>query len=123
LPQIEVVFFRAADRSVPLLDWLRTLTPKVRDKCLARLVRLEQMGHGLRRPEADYLRDGIYEPRVSHRNLQYRMLYFFSGRAVVVVSHGLVKEAAVPRREIERAIERKKAFEGQPDTHGFRPKP
>jgi phage-related protein len=122
LPRTEVVFYRAADCSVPLLDWLRTLSPKVRDKCLARLVRLEQMGHELRRPEADYLRDGIYELRVSYRSLQYRMLYFFSARAVVVVSHGLIKETVVPPREIERAMERKKEFEGEPGTHGFRPK-
>jgi hypothetical protein len=31
---------------------------KAQQKCLARLKRLEDLGHELRRPEADYLRDG-----------------------------------------------------------------
>jgi hypothetical protein len=34
---------------------------KVQDKCHLRLERLREMGHELRRPEADFLRDGIYE--------------------------------------------------------------
>lgn len=39
------------------------------------------------------------------------MLYFFAGKAVVVLSHGLTKERAVPPREIAQAIERKKRVE------------
>jgi hypothetical protein len=63
-------------------------------------------GHELRRPEADFLRDGIYELRVSLRGVHHRILYFFYGAAAAVVSHGLTKEDAVPPREIERAVER-----------------
>lgn len=44
------------------------------------------LGHELRRPEADFLRDGIYELRVSLQGQQYRMLYFFHGKVVAVVS-------------------------------------
>jgi hypothetical protein len=47
---------------------------------------LEQQGHELRRPIADFLRDGIYELRPSVQGVNYRILYFFSGRNVVVVS-------------------------------------
>ena len=50
------------------------------------------MGHELRRPEADFLRDGIYELRVSRRGVHRRILYFFHGKFAAVVSHGLVKE-------------------------------
>ena len=57
---------------------------------------LKQQGHELRRPIADFLRDGIYELRPSFQGVHYRILYFFSGRNVVVVSHGIVKEAEVP---------------------------
>ena len=38
---------------------------KVQDKCYLLLERLREMGHELRWPEADFLRDGIYELRVS----------------------------------------------------------
>ncbi len=116
----EVVFYREDDGSVPLLDWLDSLERKPREKCLVRLVRLEQLGHELRRPEADYLRDGIHELRAAYQGVQYRMLYFFSGRAFVVVSHGLIKERKVPVKEINRALERKRKYEADPEAHTFR---
>lgn len=49
------------------------------------------------------------------------MLYFFHGRAVIVISHGIVKEQAVPSREIDRAVRTKEAFEANPNVHTFRP--
>jgi len=48
------------------------------------------------------------------------MLYFFSGRVFVVVSHGLVKEKAVPPNEIDRALARKEKFKIDPEPHTFR---
>ena len=60
-PRTRVVFFAAEDGSAPLLEWLDKQPPKVQDKCLARIERLGEWGHQLRRPEADYLRDGIHE--------------------------------------------------------------
>lgn len=120
MPATEVGFFKEDDDIVPLLDWLGRLPVKARDKCLARLVRLEELGHELHRPEADYLRDAIYELRATHGGTHYRMLYFFSGQAFVVVSHGIRKERRVPPIEIERAIERKKRFEANPGQHTFR---
>ena len=65
---------------------------KVQDKCYLRLERLREMGHEMRRPEGDYLRNGIYELRVGLRGVHYRILYFFHETAAAVVSHGLVKE-------------------------------
>ncbi len=42
--------------------------------------------------------------------------------AAVVVSHGLAKQhAAVPTREIERAIERETRFKANPQAHTFIP--
>jgi phage-related protein len=120
MPQVEVVFFRA-ENSVPLLEWLEELPPKARDKCYVALERLEAFGHELRRPIADYLRDGIYELRVRLQCVNYRMLYFFHGREIVVVSHGLVKEQKVPPKEIDVAVRRKKRFEADPREHTFNP--
>jgi hypothetical protein len=67
------------------------------------LERLREMGHELRRPEADFLRDGIYELRVSLGGVHHRILYFFHGAIAAVVSHGLVKERVVPPKEIDHA--------------------
>jgi hypothetical protein len=48
------------------------------------------------------------------------MLYFFWGDAAVVITQGLVKEKIVPVAEIDRAIERKKRFERNPQLHTHR---
>jgi hypothetical protein len=47
------------------------------------------------------------------------MLYFFYGRTVPVLAHGLVKEAEVPSKEIEKAIQRKRKFEQDPKAHTY----
>jgi phage-related protein len=117
MPATLLILFRASDGTVPLLDWFGDLPAKAQDKCRERLERLAALGHELRRPEADYLRDGIYELRVGLQGINYRMLYFFHGRTAVVVSHGLVKERAVPAGEITLAIRNKQQFETNPKMH------
>ena len=106
---------------MPLVEWLDGLTAKAQDKCLARLKRLEDLGHELHRPEVDYLRDDIYELRVSLQGVNYRMLYFFHGTIAAVISHGIVKERKVPAKEIDKAIERKKRFVTNPQHYSFKP--
>jgi len=46
-------------------------------------------------------------------------LYFFYGAITAVISHGLVKERAVPPNEISRAVERKKRFVAHPLRHTY----
>lgn len=121
MPQTEIFFFREQDKFVPLLDWLNEMPAKVQAKCTERIDRLGELGHDLRRPEADFLRDGIYELRASHQGVHYRMLYFFSGKAVVVVSHGLTKEREVPRKAIDIAVKRKKQVEKNFKQFTFKP--
>lgn len=105
-----------------MAEWLEEIPARAVQKCLVRLERLEQLGHELRRPEADYLRDGIYELRASYQGVHYRMLYFFHEQVAVVVSHGLTKERAVPPREIDLATKRKQKFVINPNRHTFKPK-
>src|SRR5687767_13685116 len=119
MPETKVVFFRDLDGTAPLAQWLDKLPKKALAKCIARLQRLAEIGHEMRRPEADYLRDGIYELRVGLQGRNYRLLYFFHGRALAVVSHGLVKERVVPPAEIDLAILRRAAFVGDPKAHTY----
>lgn len=118
MPETEVVLFGEADGSCSLIDWLNTLPSKVQDKCIVRIERLAEMGCELRRPEADYLRDGIYELRASHKGIHYRMLYFFYRKAAIV-SHGLIKERVVPEREIELAVMRNSVYADAPAKHTY----
>lgn len=117
MPQTEVIFFKD-DESVPALEWIDEQLQKVQDKCIVRIERLEELGHELRRPEADYLRDEIYELRMKHLRVNYRLLYFFFGQKAVL-SHGLTKEDIMPPKEIDRAIENKTKFSKDPVKHTY----
>jgi phage-related protein len=116
MPETEVILFSEDDGSVPLLTWLDRLPAKAQDKCIVKIERLAALGHELRRPEADFLRDGIYELRIALQGIQYRILYFFQGTRAVI-SHGLVKTSKVPPKEIDLAIDRKFRFAKNPVRH------
>src|SRR5580692_3521131 len=106
MPQSKVIFFREGE-TVFVREWLKGLPNKVQRKCLTFIARLEMEGHELRRPIADFLRDGIYELRPSYQGVHYRILYFFVGKNVIVISHGLSKKSEVPSGEINRVLERR----------------
>ena len=119
MPRTRVVLYKEEDGSCPFFEWFNALSTKAQDKCYLKLERLQEIGHELRRPEADFLRGGIYELRVSLQGVQHRILYFFHGTVAAVVSHGLVKERVVPSKDIDRAIERKKRFAANPSKHTY----
>ncbi len=123
MPETRVIFYQDEKGKVPVLDWLDELErqdPKGLINCLDRIQQLASMGHELRRPLADFLRDGIYELRASHRRVQYRILYFFHGRNIAIIAHTIVKEdSAVPDADINRAITRQQLFLTDPTTHTY----
>lgn len=119
MPETEVVVFAEEDGSCQLLEWMDTLPSKAQDKCIVRIERLEEMGYELRRPEADLLRDKIYELRAALQGIQYRMLYFFHGK-LGVISHGLIKSGKeVPPKDIDFAVQRKREFGRDPLKHTY----
>jgi phage-related protein len=123
MPETKILYYCELDGSAPVLDWITDVARKHRkaaEKFLARIESLADLGHELRRPVADILRDGIYELRIRVGNVNYRILYFFHGRNVAVLTHGLTKEKKVPDADIERAIRRKAAFESDPEKHTYR---
>jgi len=91
MPQTEVSFFRDDDGSVPVLDWLETVRIKngrAFRKCYALINLLRQFGRELRRPRADYLRDGVYELRTRVGKVNYRILYGFVGKDAALLACG-----------------------------------
>jgi phage-related protein len=121
VPKTEVVIYCESDGTAPFLNWFDRLSEKVQDKLVVRLERLGELGHELRRPEADYLRDDIHELRVKAQSVNYRVLYFFHGRQMVVLSHGFSKQQAkVPAKEIKTAIRRRDSFQKSPDRHTYK---
>jgi phage-related protein len=118
----EVIFYQDEAGRAPVVQWLRALRREDRKayaKCVARIRRLAEAGHELRRPEADYLRDGIYELRARRGRVNYRILYFFHGQQVAILAHALTKEGGIPEADLQRAIRRKEAFEQDPARHTY----
>jgi phage-related protein len=100
-----VVYYETESGACPVARFLDGLERRARAKALAAIDLLEEVGAELRRPHADYLRDGIYELRVRVSTTHYRILYFFCDRTDIVLAHAIVKESArAPKAEIDRAI-------------------
>jgi phage-related protein len=118
MPKTMIHFFREEDGRVPILEWLAELEQRQRrafEKCLYMLDLLRQFEHELRRPQADLLRDGEYELRTKVGRVNYRMLYGFVGKDLVLVSHGFTKEAEVPDTEIDLAVSRLALYRRDPN--------
>jgi phage-related protein len=123
VPEARIVFYQDESGEAPVLEWLKVVLQKDRKgyaNCVARIQLLASTGHELRRPAADYLRDGIYELRAKHVHVQYRILYFFYGQNVAILAHAMMKDTdRVPVVEIERAMKRKELFEKNPKIHTY----
>jgi phage-related protein len=124
VPITSILFYQEKEGDAPVIDWLEELKKKNRQgfaKCVAKIRLLNSSGHELRRPAADYLRDGIYELRAKDIKNQYRIFYFFNGKNIAVLNHSIIKKtSAVPKKDIELAIKRKKKFEKNPEKHTYR---
>jgi phage-related protein len=120
MPRTEIITYKEKSGDVPLSRWLESLPAKVRYKWEARFELLEQSGYELRRPVCDYLRNEIYELRLRYGTIQYRVLYAFVGRNVVLLSHGFSKEGKVPDIEINRAIINLRNYLNNPSIHTFK---
>jgi phage-related protein len=122
MPKTQVIFYREKDGEVPVLEWLselKEMNARAWANCRVRIEQLAASGHELRRPAADFLRNGIYELRARQGHVQYRILYFFHGRNIAILAHSLTKEDEVPATNIEKAIARKNLFQANPDDHTY----
>ena len=120
MPKTMIHFFRDVDGTVPFLEWLAELEKrqqKAFEKCLYMLDMLRQFGHELRRPHADLLRDGVYELRTRVGRVNYRVLYGFVGKDLILVSHGITKEKSVPDVEIDLAVSRLALYRRDPKRY------
>ena len=98
-----VEFYTTTQGGSPADELLDEIDKKHRAKILKWLEYLEKEGPNLPRPYADVVEGKIRELRVGIAHHEYRLLYFFHHRALVV-THGFLKKTdKVPANEIERA--------------------
>ena len=100
----EVIFFRKADGSCPVEDFLSSLDEKMRAKIIMAAVLLERNGPQLREPYSKALGDGIFELRAKQGNNITRVLYFFCIGKQIILTNGFTKKTAkTPPSEIVTA--------------------
>jgi phage-related protein len=117
MPRTRIVIYQEKNGTAPLLEWLDQLPHKVQDDLFARIDLLHEQGYDLRRPIADILGEGIYELRKKHMRVNYRILYGFVGKNIVLLSHGCTKKDKVPPREIKRAAGNLEKYKVNPLVH------
>lgn len=65
-----------------------------------------------------YLRDYIYELRVTNGNNEFRILYTYDGDTIVVLFNGFRKKTnKTPNKEIEKAIKLRKEYYESKQRH------
>lgn len=108
----EIEFYRTANGRCPVEEFLDTLSDKQAEKILwvLRLVK------SLDPVPKQYFKllpntDGIWEVRVQAGNDIFRLLGFWAGSQLIVLTHGFAKKTQkTPRKEIILAQQRRKVY-------------
>ena len=108
----EVVFYKTGGKRSPIDDFLNTLAPKQAQKVAWVLSLIED----LEIVPSQYFQkmvntDGIWEARVKIGSNIFRLLGFFDGSKLVVMSHAFQKKTRkTPKQAIRLAEERKRDY-------------
>ena len=103
-----VYYFIDEDGCKPVKEFINSLTDKEQAKVYAYIAELKNQGNNLRRPMADYLRDGIYELRPRDN----RIFYFFYLRDRAILVHAIKKHVKrIPGYDLRLCIKRKVKIE------------
>ena len=101
---IEVKLYEMEDGTVPVEEFLGSLTKNMKAKLLQSISLLSERGYRLREPYSKPLQDGIFELRAQFGGNISRVLYFFVIKGRAVLTHGFIKKTKkTPQQEIERA--------------------
>ena len=103
-----VYCFIDEDGCKPVKEFIDSLTDKEQAKVYAYITELKNQGNNLRRPMADYLRDGIHELRPRDN----RIFYFFYLRDRAVLVHAIKKHVKkIPEYDLKLCIKRRMKIE------------
>jgi len=107
----EVIAYEDVNGKVPVQDFLKQLTPKMRAKMYGMLVILQEKGNMLREPYSKYMEEGIFELRCKFGSDITRVMYFFYYDKRIVLTNGFIKKTQkTPSEEIQIAKSRRMVF-------------
>jgi len=100
----QVHYYSKKDGSIPVKEYIDSLSLRERAKVMAFIGLLEDRGPNLPRPYADLLDEGIHELRIKLTGTQVRILYFFCYKNIIVLTNVFDKYTKkVPVNKIEQA--------------------
>lgn len=104
MKNFDVVAYERLDGTVPINEFLYSLSEKMRAKTLKEFDLLAEYGNDLREPYTKYISDGIFELRVKLGSDISRILYFFCVGKHIVLTNGFIKKGRkTPEKELELA--------------------
>jgi phage-related protein len=112
-PVLECRFYRSTAGREPVRDWLKSLSPEVRQEVGSDIQQV-QWRWPVAKPFVDGFGDGLFEVRTSTAGNIYRVLFCLSG-ATMVLLHGFHKKRQnTPKPDLDLARRRKKDVEQDP---------
>lgn len=104
----ELDFHMKENGSVPVQEFLYSLSPKLRAKAFRDIELLHEIGNELKEPYVKPLKGkdnkGLYELRIKFASDIARIFYFTCHNNKYILLHGFIKKSMVtPSREIDKA--------------------
>ncbi len=116
----QVEYYKKENGSIPVLDFLLTLNPKLRAKTFSEIELPEKHGTALREPYTKAISGskykGLFELRVKFSSDITRIFYFTFRNNTFVLLHGFSKKTdKTPTVELDRAMRYKQDYERRCD--------
>lgn len=100
----QIVFYEKDDGTKPALEYVDSLSMKMRARLYKIMELLADYGPQLRMPYSEHLQDGIFQIRAQQEGNISRVLYFFSVGKTIILSNGFTKKTPkTPSAEIKLA--------------------
>jgi phage-related protein len=108
----EIIFYEKENGSIPVDDYIFSLSDKQISKIRGYIKLLQEQGRNLKYPYCSYLQAGVWELRIKFSSNIFRITYFiFTDNKIILLSGFTKKNQKTPVDEIEKAVEYKLDYE------------
>ena len=112
-------YFGTEQGRYPVEEFIDAIDEVAQRKFVYKRSMLESLGPRLMEPHAKSLGGGIFELRVSGRDSDFRVFYFFDGRRVIFTNAFKKKTGRTPKQELALALSRMGIFLASPDKYSL----
>lgn len=113
----EVLFFEDSNGKELISSFLEELSEKNRARVFREIDLLENNGPALKEPHTKYLKNGIFELRISIKESYVRIFYFYDKEKIIILTHGFMKKTKkTPVKEIKRALKYRQIYQNKKEN-------